>query len=380
MAAARADMVEFNQRCAEDHTPTFVHNPVEERLPNELLSNDNKERTHAATAAAGEQPILTLAKIHLFVFALCEGIYQTRATFLHWAALIHKATWQMELPNVPYVAASMAELEIVNGQLPPTLHGKMKERIRPIIANSHGFEHCAVTQQTIQDNLDQFHKIYPNSFHCTSTRPRTGHYKHPNIGHCIAASLFYGPNSPGALFPDYMEDMPLTLVVFILTLVNAILRQGVVGRYFVSCNLGALKMLNKYKAHLAGLKDLRKVAPRLVVDLQNRWFEYASEYSGASFVCSRADQPTSQQSEMRPDTPEPEPLPEPPAKGSSCRSTSCQALSPALSVTYPDPDLFLDDERDQTLLPDKSCCPSPVEDNKHGCVTAASKGKGRADD
>jgi hypothetical protein len=106
-----------------------------------------------------------------------------------------------------------------------TLRGKVKERVRPIIAHSHAFEHRASNQQVIQDNLDIFHEIYPNSFHCTvcsllslnirvlisrvqSIRPRKGHYENPDVGHCLAAALFYGPNSVGVLFPDYFEDMP----------------------------------------------------------------------------------------------------------------------------------------------------------------------------
>jgi hypothetical protein len=55
-----------------------------------------------------------MAKIHLFTYALVEGIYQTHTTYLRWAALIHQATWQMDLPDHPYEKPDNAIFEIVS--------------------------------------------------------------------------------------------------------------------------------------------------------------------------------------------------------------------------------------------------------------------------
>jgi hypothetical protein len=35
-----------------------------------------------------------------------------------WASLVHEATWNMELPDVPYVAATQEELEVVSNLYP----------------------------------------------------------------------------------------------------------------------------------------------------------------------------------------------------------------------------------------------------------------------
>lgn len=43
-----------------------------------------------------------------------QGVYQTRATFLHWAASVYIATWQMELPTTAYVPPPAEYLEIVS--------------------------------------------------------------------------------------------------------------------------------------------------------------------------------------------------------------------------------------------------------------------------
>ncbi|KAG8721716.1 hypothetical protein FRC08_010852 [Ceratobasidium sp. 394] len=420
--AARADMVEFNERCAREHVTSFVQSVTrqnerrgrctlregEGRPPQELLPDNEEDLAHDEALRQGKQPplardfsgirrqILTLAKIHLFAFALSEGIYQTRATFMMWAALVHEATWRMELPDVPYVAATTEELEVMVNYL-ATLRGKVKERIRPIVSSSRGFNHCVATQQDIQDNLDLFHEVYPNSFHCTSTRPRRGHYEHIDVARCIAASFFYGPNAVGVLFPDYFEDMPLTIVAFILAIMQFCIEEWSNG-YFTSHDLGAANMLDKYEAHLAGLKELRKIAPKRLQRMQDGWFEYASEYSGACFIREKCDQECTPREELRPDTPPPPPPPrqsssQGSSQGSSRSGTSVRALAPTSSYVedddlYETPDLgpnpfFIDDQRAPTPSDVESRAPTPpppAEYNEHGCQTARSKGKGRARD
>jgi hypothetical protein len=44
--------------------------------------------------------------------------------------------------------------------------------------------------------------------------------------------------------------------------------------YFESRELGTSHMLDKYEAHLAGLKELRAVAPRRFLKLQDEWTQY----------------------------------------------------------------------------------------------------------
>ncbi|KAG8733362.1 hypothetical protein FRC10_000287 [Ceratobasidium sp. 414] len=306
----------------------------------------------------------------------------------------------MELPDVPYLTATTEELEVMVNYI-ATLRGKLKERVRPIIGPSRGFNQCVATQQDIQDNLDLFHELHPNSFHCTSTRPRWGHYEHIDLAHCIAAAFFYGPNAVGVLFPDYFEDMPLTIVAFVLAIMQFCIEEWSDG-YFASRDLGTANMLEKYKAHLAGLKDLRKVALRRLECLQEGWFEYAAEYSGTWFTHEKSGKDGVPCEELHPDTPPLPPLPgqsllQESSQGSSCGGTSVHALAPASSHIEDDDDLyktmpnpnhslnpfFIDDQHAPTpsnVESRASTPPPPTEYNEHGCQTAHSKGKGRAHD
>ncbi|KAG9099405.1 hypothetical protein FRC07_010524 [Ceratobasidium sp. 392] len=261
VSAARADMLTYNQELVEGRTRSTTqdairHNRLQadeemqvrsrstrNRSPNGLLDDDEETHAHAEAFAAGTFPkpvrarrrrnrkkkplardstglarqVLVVAKIYLFAYALQEGIYQTRATFLNWAQNSHYETWALLLTKVEYTAATDSELEVMVNYL-ATLRGKVKERLRPIVAEVHGFNHRIAGQQDIQDNLDRYNLVYPNTFHCKVYSPRKGHYESPHLARFIAAGLFHGPTSVGVQFPEFFEDMPLTVVAFILAL------------------------------------------------------------------------------------------------------------------------------------------------------------------
>ncbi|KAF8598167.1 hypothetical protein BDV93DRAFT_512697 [Ceratobasidium sp. AG-I] len=235
VSAARADMLAYNQELVEGRTRSTVqdairHNrleadeemrvrsgPTRSRSPNSLMDDDEETRAHAEAFAAGTFPkparsrrrrnrkkkplardstglarqVLVVAKIYLFAYALQEGIYQTRATFLNWAQLSHHDTWSLLLTKVTYTAATDSELEVMVNYL-ATLRGKVKERLRPIVAEVHGFNHRITSQADIQDNLDRYNLVHPNTFHCREYSPRKGHYESPHLARFIAVGLSSG--------------------------------------------------------------------------------------------------------------------------------------------------------------------------------------------
>ncbi|KAG8725352.1 hypothetical protein FRC09_001702 [Ceratobasidium sp. 395] len=331
---------------------------------------NRKKKPLARDSTGLARHILVLAKVHLFAYALVEGMYQTRAVALQWARLIHEETFLMELPNVPYVAATEEELEVMVNYL-ATFRGKVKERIRPLVVQIHGFEHHVATQQDIQRNLNNFNLAHPNSFHCTSYSPRSGHYQSPNIPRMLGATLFYGPSSVGAQYPDYFVEMPLTVVAFILAMWQFCLEEWSNG-YFESRDLGASHMLDKYEAHLAGLKEMRSVAPRRLHNLQDSWSSYVKEYSGAAFVQHQSGQAITPRSEIRPDSPAPrEDLQEVDAHLMEAARLASLEQAPFDNRSRSD--------SPASAQPSRSPSPTPaVEYNQHGQLTARSKGKGRA--
>ncbi|KEP45196.1 hypothetical protein V565_304310, partial [Rhizoctonia solani 123E] len=299
VSAARADMVAFNRAVAQAQAEAYAKGKWPRR------SRVRKPKPLARDVSGIERQVLVMAKVHLFAYALVEGIYQTRATFLRWASAVHQATWQMELPGRSYCQPDDDIFEILVNNI-ATLRGKAKERLRDFVTRVSGFFQNLLKQEQILKNLERFNELYPNSFHCKSSTPRYGDYEHPEIGHCIALVIFYGPNSVGVMYPDYFRDMPLTVVAFALAIWQFCLEEWSNG-WRQNGDLGMGAMREKYEAQLVGLKALREAAPRRMARLQDQWRDYVAQYSGAVFDPEEVtDVEPTRRFVMRPDTPEPD--------------------------------------------------------------------------
>ncbi|EUC57341.1 hypothetical protein RSOL_219290, partial [Rhizoctonia solani AG-3 Rhs1AP] len=362
VSAARADMVAFNRAVAQGEATSLVESvgrqsqrtarcaPPASRPSDELLDDDEEMLAQAEAYAKGKWPrrsrvrkpkplardvsgierqVLVMAKVHLFAYALVEGIYQTRATFLRWASAVHQATWQMELPGRSYRQPDDDIFEI-------------------------------------------------------SSTPRYGDYEHPEIGHCIALVIFYGPNSVGVMYPDYFRDMPLTVVAFALAIWQFCLEEWSNG-WRQNGDLGMGAMREKYEAQLVGLKALREAAPRRMARLQDQWRDYVAQYSGAVFDPEEVtDVEPTRRFVMRPDTPEPDSaisVEEMEARLlETARQNSLRSRMEEMAAQELEQPLNADtDEWEGSQAPtSRSSSPDPTEVNEYGVLTARAKGKGRA--
>ncbi|KAJ1299319.1 hypothetical protein OPQ81_000002 [Rhizoctonia solani] len=376
VSTAHEDMLAFNQsehdaRCA----------PPESRRVDELLEDDEetlaqakayakckwpprstrvqKPKPLARNVSGIEQQVLIMAKSHLFAYALVEGVYQTHATYLRWAAIIHQVTWEMELLDHLYQKPLDKIYEIMVNNI-TMLQGKVKERLREFVACVAGFQHTMKNQKIIERNLIR-------------------DYESSEIGHCIALMLFYGPSSVGVIYPDYFWDMPLTVVAFALAIWQFCIEEWANG-WRQNGNLGMAAMHEKYKSQLAGLKRLCKVAPRCTHQLQGEWWDYIVEYSGAAFVPDDEPTPSARNSQIWPDTPEPSPISV--EEMDACLLETAHQESIRLSMVelaveeLAEP--IEEDESDVEAPISRSPSPLPVEYNEDGVVTARSKGKGCA--
>ncbi|KAG9094046.1 hypothetical protein FRC06_011216 [Ceratobasidium sp. 370] len=126
--------------------------------------------------------------------------------------------------------------------------------------------------------------------------PAYGHYESSLVTKSIAAALFTGPKLVGITFQDFFDPMPLTTVAFVPA------NEWESGQWQPR-DLSTSNMLNKYMAHLRGLKVAQSAARGRMRHLQEHWFEFGFEYSGAMPVDDPIYQPITQRSEVRPDTP-----------------------------------------------------------------------------
>ncbi|CAE7088915.1 unnamed protein product [Rhizoctonia solani] len=423
LSAARQDLLASNRAMARGEATSLADDvrlqsertarctPPESRPMDELLDDQEEAYAKAEALKNGKWPhrarparkpkplardvsgierqVLIMAKLHLFAYALVEGIYQTRTTFLLWAKAVYYATWQMEVPDRPYQEPDQAILEIMVNNI-ATLRGKVKERMREFVATVSGFKHNMLKQSEILKNIAIFNKLYPTGFICKSTNPPRDEYEHREIGHAIGLACFHGPNSVGVMYPDYFRDMPLTVVAFVLAMWQFCLEEWSNGwRQFG--DLGMASMREKYESQLAGLKELRRVAPKRANRLQNEWRDFAAQYSGAVFDPEPENgEPELQgQSRIRPDTPDMDDaisVEEMEARlAETARQESIQGYLRELAARELENDMEIDENEDENEEGSRSSTPCPrppssppVEFNEYGVQTARSKGKGRA--
>ncbi|KAF8595005.1 hypothetical protein BDV93DRAFT_564871 [Ceratobasidium sp. AG-I] len=276
-----------------------------ENLAQDLLADNEEERAAAVAEEAGELPtcrrrckpstrdlfgyerqVIAPAKIRLLAHTLREGPFQTH------------------LPHVTPRAASETIRQIMVNAL-ATGHGRFKDSMRPLVQYKLGLIKPAFTDEEINHNLKLFKQIHPNTFHCMRFSPPYGHYESNIVTQAIAVTLFGSSNAIGVEHHEMFSPMPLTTTAFILAIVQFCIEEYQTGQ-FRARDLNMSDMLNKYVAHLRGLKEARAGAKRRITELQKHWFDYGYEYSGAMLPDEVYQQPITLRSDIRPDTPQTE--------------------------------------------------------------------------
>ncbi|QRV93721.1 Formin-like protein 20 [Ceratobasidium sp. AG-Ba] len=316
--------LERKRRASGNTPPHHDHEGTAFPVPPELLEDDEEERVAAAAEAnncdpkpknkpkpaardihGSERFILTVAKPHLFMHSVIEGAWQTRGLVTAWAHEIFQLSWEQEYPDLPVEPPSSRTIQcMVNSQ--PTFRGKSKDALRPFTEFYWGFKKPASTPEAIAHNIALAQKLLPNNFHCLSYDPPYGHYESEALKLGIAIVLFANPTAPGVIFPHLVNPCPDTAVAYVLANMQFTIEEFSTGS-FQARDLKASDMLNKYVAHLRGLRTARRTAKTRFKRLAKEWFKFGFEYSGAVKPADPFTQPVTLASDIRPDTPTFEP-------------------------------------------------------------------------
>ncbi|KAG8786410.1 hypothetical protein FRC12_016618 [Ceratobasidium sp. 428] len=313
-AAASTSNPTANNRASQHSGPSRVPSPPD------LVSDDEEQVVAAAARANGQHPkggrkkkpaarnvhgnerhMLTAVKHALYAFAVREGAWPTRGLLKAWIAELWSEIWETEFPGMPVELPSPETVQVIINGL-PTFRCKIKDLIRSFTAHKVGFIKPATTPDAIKHNIELFKTIHPNKFHCLEYNPVYGHYESPLLTEAIAETCFPNPTGIANSFRQWYEPMPLTAVAFVLANLQFCIEEYETGQHQAR-DLNAADMLNKYVAHLRGLKEAALAAKGRMARLQQEWFDYGFAYSGAMEVDDPYTQVITHRSEVRPDTP-----------------------------------------------------------------------------
>ncbi|KAG8679637.1 hypothetical protein FRC08_016850 [Ceratobasidium sp. 394] len=263
------------------------------RLPSppDLLEDDEEECVAAEAERLGRDPkykrkpkpaardvhsnkrhILTIVKPHLFAYSICKGAWQTRGLCASWVPTIWDLTWGQEYPHLPIEPPSNRSIQCAVNAL-PTFRGRSKELLRPFVEFYFSFKKPAATPDAIAHNVSLADKLLPNNFHCLAYDPPYGHYEGKALSLAIAITLFGSPTAVGIAFSGYFNPLPETAVAYVLANMQFTVEEWRTGK-FKPHDLNASDMLNKYVAHLRGLKAACRCAKARFKRLAQDWFDF----------------------------------------------------------------------------------------------------------
>ncbi|KAG9077446.1 hypothetical protein FRC06_008906, partial [Ceratobasidium sp. 370] len=201
-----------------------------------------------------------------------------------------------------------------------TGRGRFKDPVRQLVEFKLKLIKPASTPEAVNRNLEIFNAVHLNTFHCTRFSPPYGHYESDLLTQAIALTMFKDPNAVGVVHCEFFDPMPLTTVAFILAIIQFCIEEWETG-HFKARDLSMTDLLHKYVAHLRGLKETRIGAKGRMQRLQEHWFNFGYQYSGAIPILEPYYQPITLRTDVCPDTPEPEPESEPEPETISGRYT-----------------------------------------------------------
>ncbi|KAG8762029.1 hypothetical protein FRC11_011595 [Ceratobasidium sp. 423] len=247
--------------------------------------------------------IASLAIPELLAMTFTRGPYEVNATIVDWGYEAFKLVSCRLQPGEPYQKPPRELIQLMVHRA-SWYHGELKKYIRGKIETEYGFINPPQTHEERRTNRQLAKRLKPNAFHCFGLVPDINAYEHPAVRKCIAVGYFNRPDSIGMQFHERFRRLPLPAVATILTIMQHCIGEWKTG-CFISRELNAGQQLKVYEAHLKGLLEYARPAPKRLLRFRREWFWFGVAYSGVPLGEEQPVQPITRADRVRPDTPAP---------------------------------------------------------------------------
>ncbi|KAF8598609.1 hypothetical protein BDV93DRAFT_512334 [Ceratobasidium sp. AG-I] len=248
-----------------------------------------------------QRRIASLAVPEFLVSVCTWGAYETLGTFHDWAAEAYNHLWPLEASDLPLQKAPYALRGILVHRV-SWLRGDLKARLRPLIPFLMLLINPPKTADDLKRNRRRVKKLLPNRFHCLDINSDADPFSSPAVPECIAAGLFWGPDSLGAMYHNKFRPIPLPTVAMIVTIMQHCIEEWK-PRRFVPLDLKADRQLRMYDSHLKGLIECAKPAGKCLAGFQETWFWHGLDHAGVGAKNDELYQSIIRANQIRPDTP-----------------------------------------------------------------------------
>ncbi|KAG9124669.1 hypothetical protein FRC07_010700 [Ceratobasidium sp. 392] len=242
----------------------------------------------------------TIPKLN--ALACARGIYECFGTVCEWIDECYEDVWAAKAPLVPYQKPPHKMKGILAHRL-SWVRGDIRGRVDPKVPINWGFVDPPRTSEDLLHNSQLAKSLLPDRFIFRDPKTDTDPYEHPGLANCIAAGLFWGPESIALTNRNLFDPLPIPAIAMILTTTQHCIKQWKTGRS-IKVDLSASKQLTMYRRHLEGLLLYKKQAPGRFNEFRRDWFWYGADYGGVPFKDEAPDHGITWADRIRPDSPD----------------------------------------------------------------------------
>ncbi|KAG9081062.1 hypothetical protein FRC06_005864 [Ceratobasidium sp. 370] len=204
-----------------------------------------------------------------------KGIYQDHDTCIKWARNAYRRVWKTFCPHLRYRECPFDLLQTMVSRI-SNLRTEVKKRIRQLIRYLFGFL-LGLSEEVLLANRQLVARLGHNNFHCRNLVPDRDQYEHEAFIRAIYDAYFWYSDSFLIRDTEHLDEMvknglPLPAVAFVLTMMQDCIEEWQTGQ-FKPRELNLTTQRSIFDAHLMGLLQYRRRAPRRLSEFQQRWFE-----------------------------------------------------------------------------------------------------------
>ncbi|KAG9090919.1 hypothetical protein FRC06_000820 [Ceratobasidium sp. 370] len=239
-----------------------------------------------------------------------KGIYQDHDTCIKWARNAYRRAWKAFCPHIRYRECPLYLLQTMVSRI-SNLRTEVKKRIRQLTRYLFRFV-LGLSEEVLLANRQLVARLGHNNFHCCNLVPDRDQYEHEAFTRAIYDVYFWYSDSFLIRDTEHLDEMvknglPLPAVAFVLTIMQDCIEEWQTGQ-FKPRELNLTTQRSIFDAHLMGLLQYRRRAPRRLSEFQRRWFEDGMVNAGVEIhrheEGEKFCQSITQAENVRPDTPE----------------------------------------------------------------------------
>ncbi|KAI0823818.1 hypothetical protein BC628DRAFT_1324213, partial [Trametes gibbosa] len=218
------------------------------------------------------------------ILVATEDPYPPPATTVVWATRV----WADISRSTSATYQLSSRIEKIITSRTSHARGALRDRIRPHIESSYGFDRESTLDRVKQQNMARYTHILDRDspspeprFYYADMENRQGFARHPIIMRVIQEHWFSAQDSPGILYAGQFSPIRDVSLALIFTTIEYCIDQWATGMYDKTLMFSNKVYRGKYQQHLRHIQEWCSIDPASSQAIRQRMYDRARRTSGA---------------------------------------------------------------------------------------------------